>query len=494
MVKTERVIMWRITLYGRTSKAAKCPAGVLLMFSVVLLLSGRTLCQRPTHTSNRNSIESSKPQSQAIIQVPSSDESQHLLRTGEIINYKSAGSGRNRPDENKLRRVPRVGIDRVCSKHDFECTKDKISMDAIIMLHSLLDDDRNGNVDQSESDEFLRDELQYTDGFERNMLFHGGDKLISVDDLWRTWKLSSVYNWTVDDVVDWLVYHVELPQYVDIFRLNIVDGTQLPRLATNTHHYISGVLGIKNPVHKQKLSVKAMDVVLFGPPKKAHSYIKDVAVVASLVIALGGCWFAYAQHKYSQNNVKRMMKDMESLQKAEESLIEMQNKLEKAEQEQLSVSREKKNLEEKYRDEIEAAKAEAERLKNAREGSLEEMSRLKLAEEELKQVRSALKRAEKEIESREAGAPSELQPYLQLTHEIELMHYHAKRHAAERQLISAREECERIRKKRNTVMGAMRMAHSNSMDEIDQRIANARAALEEVRITLQERLHRWGFL
>lgn len=55
-------------------------------------------------------------------------------------------------------------------------------------------------------------------------------------------------------------------------------------------------------------------------------------------------------------------------------------------------------------------------------------------------MRSALKRAEKEIESRGAGAPSELQPYLQLTHEIELMHYHAKRHAAERQLVSAREE------------------------------------------------------
>lgn len=59
---------------------------------------------------------------------------------------------------------------------------------------------------------------------------------------------------------------------------------------------------------------------------EAHSYMKDVAVVASLVIAIGGCWFAYAQHKYSQHNIKRMIKDMESLQKAEESLTEMQNK------------------------------------------------------------------------------------------------------------------------------------------------------------------------
>lgn len=27
------------------------------------------------------------------------------------------------------------------------------------------------------------------------------------------------------------------------------------------------VLGIKDPIHKQKIALKAMDAVLFGPPK-----------------------------------------------------------------------------------------------------------------------------------------------------------------------------------------------------------------------------------
>lgn len=31
-------------------------------------------------------------------------------------------------------------------------------------------------------------------------------------------------------------------------------------------HYLS-YIGIKDPIHKQKISLKAMDVVLFGPPK-----------------------------------------------------------------------------------------------------------------------------------------------------------------------------------------------------------------------------------
>ena len=37
--------------------------------------------------------------------------------------------------------------------------------------------------------------------------------------------------------------------------------------------YVSNVLGIKDPIHKQKLALKAMDVVLFGPPKGGFCFI-----------------------------------------------------------------------------------------------------------------------------------------------------------------------------------------------------------------------------
>ncbi len=59
---------------------------------------------------------------------------------------------------------------------------------------------------------------------------------------------------------------------------------------------------------------------------EAHSYIKDIALVASLIIAVGGCWFAYVHHHYSQNHVKKMMKDLETLQRAEDALQELQEK------------------------------------------------------------------------------------------------------------------------------------------------------------------------
>ena len=46
-----------------------------------------------------------------------------------------------------------VSVISDCIKEDTECIKDKLSYDAISCLHRLIDDDHNGNVDQSESDE-----------------------------------------------------------------------------------------------------------------------------------------------------------------------------------------------------------------------------------------------------------------------------------------------------------------------------------------------------
>ena len=40
-----------------------------------------------------------------------------------------------------------------CIEEDTECNKDRFGYEAIQQLHRLIDDDRNGNVDQSESDE-----------------------------------------------------------------------------------------------------------------------------------------------------------------------------------------------------------------------------------------------------------------------------------------------------------------------------------------------------
>ncbi|XP_064414135.1 stromal interaction molecule 1b isoform X3 [Latimeria chalumnae] len=366
------------------------------------------------------------------------------------------------------------------------------SFEAIVSIHKQMDDDANGNVDVEESDEFLREDLNYHDPTAKHSSFHGEDKLISVEDLWNSWKTSEVYNWTVEEVVQWLISYVELLQYEEIFRRLQLSGRNMPRLAVNAT-FIKNVLKITDHSHRQKLQLKALDTVLFGPPLLTrHNHLKDFMLVVSIVIGVGGCWFAYIQNRYSKEHMKKMMKDLEGLQRAEQSLHDLQERLHKAQEEHRSVEVEKVNLEQKLQDEINTAKQEAQRLRELREGTENELSRQKYAEEELEQVRMALRKAEKELEHRSSwSAPDSLQKWLQLTHEVEVQYYNIKKQNAERQLLTAKEGAEKIKKKRNTLFGTFHVAHSSSLDDVDHKILAAKQALGEVTAALRERLHRW---
>nr|XP_046245535.1 stromal interaction molecule 1a isoform X2 [Scatophagus argus] len=368
-----------------------------------------------------------------------------------------------------------------------------LSYEAIRSIHKQMDDDANGNVDVVETDGFLREDLNYHDPKAKHNSFHGDDQFISVEDLWNAWKGSEVYNWTVDEVVEWLITYVELPQYVDAFRKMNFNGSAMPRLAVKNATLTLSILKILDRSHVQKLQLKSLDTVLFGAPlMNRHNHLKDFMLVVSIVIGMGGCWFAYIQNRYSKDHMKKMMKDLEGLQRAEQSLHDLQQKLQIAQEEHRTVEVEKVNLEQKLRDEINTAKQEAQRLRELREGTENELSRQKYAEEELEQVRMALKKAEKELESRSSWSPPEpLQKWLQLTHEVEVQYYNIKKQNAERQLLVAKEGAEKIKKKRNTLFGTFHVAHSSSLDDVDHKILAAKQALGEVTAALRERLNRW---
>uniref|UniRef100_A0A8C9YFV7 Stromal interaction molecule 1a n=1 Tax=Sander lucioperca TaxID=283035 RepID=A0A8C9YFV7_SANLU len=368
-----------------------------------------------------------------------------------------------------------------------------LSYEAIRSIHKQMDDDANGNVDVAETDGFLREDLNYHDPKAKHNTFHGDDQFISVEDLWKAWKSSEVYNWTVDEVVEWLITYVELPQYVEAFRKKNFNGSVMPRLAVKNTTLTLSILKILDRSHVQKLQLKSLDTVLFGAPlMNRHNHLKDFMLVVSIVIGMGGCWFAYIQNRYSKDHMKKMMKDLEGLQRAEQSLHDLQQKLQIAQEEHRTVEVEKVNLEQKMRDEIDAAKQEAQRLRELREGTENELSRQKYAEEELDQVRMALKKAEKELESRSSWSPPEsLQKWLQLTHEVEMQYYNIKKQNAERQLLVAKEGAEKIKKKRNTLFGTFHVAHSSSLDDVDHKILAAKQGLGEVTAALRERLHRW---
>ena len=168
--------------------------------------------------------------------------------------------------------------------------------------------------------------VQFDGDGRREKIFHKKDDEITVVDLWQTWAKSEVYNWTVDQTAEWLVHSVDLPQYAQVFIQKNVNGAKLP-LAASDPAFLTKVLGISNSIHRSKISLKAMDVVLFGPPKEPTNWMKDIIVSGLLVALLTALFWAYKQKKRSEEHLFKMMKDMESLTKAEKILQDMQSKL-----------------------------------------------------------------------------------------------------------------------------------------------------------------------
>jgi hypothetical protein len=50
-----------------------------------------------------------------------------------------------------------------------------------------------------------------------------------------------VYNWTVDEVIQWLITYVELPQYEETFRKLQLTGHAMPRLEIEWDFSLEGV-------------------------------------------------------------------------------------------------------------------------------------------------------------------------------------------------------------------------------------------------------------
>lgn len=339
--------------------------------------------------------------------------------------------------------------------------EDRPGLEAIKALHQQLDDDQDGTIEPSETGDFIKADLKFEGDRRREKLFHNKDVEITVADLWVTWVKSEVYNWTVDQTVDWLKFNIDLPQYAPQFIDNKVDGTKLP-LAASDPSFLSKKLGITNPIHKSKISLKAMDVVLFGPPKEPTNWLKDLILTLLLIALVSALFWAYNQKKRSEEHLAKMMKDMESLTKAERILQDMQTNIGKGEEGQYS------NM-----DPV---------------GGEEEMGRLR---EEVEILRGELHRAEVELEDKCWVAPTVLQHWLQMTYELESQVYNEKRRSAEMQMEVAKDACEKLKRKRSSLVGAFVSTHGRSIEDVDKSILDAKTSLLEVTQDLSERSRRW---
>lgn len=130
-------------------------------------------------------------------------------------------------------------------------------------------------------------------------------------------------------MVGWLEVHVELPQYSEAFRENDITGRQLPHLAINADQILQNSLQITDSQHKRKIQLRAMDIILFGPPA-ARGRWKDYILKISILLALCLVIYAIRQRRLSK---ARMDFFIEDLRQKEEELAKLKSKFEANEKE-----------------------------------------------------------------------------------------------------------------------------------------------------------------
>ncbi|EJW74640.1 hypothetical protein WUBG_14451, partial [Wuchereria bancrofti] len=210
-----------------------------------------------------------------------------------------------------------------------EKLRDPEGYEAITQLHHQMDDDQSGSIDRFESTDFLKEDMQLggLDRAKREHAFHHNhDELITVDDLWEAWFACEERSWTTTDMVNWLENTVRLPQYASVFIGMEIDGRALPRMAVANSTYLLSDLGIKNSVHKQKLRLKALDVVLFGFSDGNASRLKDIALSVLVIVLVTVLFVLKMQRTRSHMQMEQLAAKLSQLKSMQSNFEDIQQK------------------------------------------------------------------------------------------------------------------------------------------------------------------------
>ncbi|GMR42204.1 hypothetical protein PMAYCL1PPCAC_12399 [Pristionchus mayeri] len=336
-----------------------------------------------------------------------------------------------------------------------EKVRDRRGFEAIGEIHKEMDDDHSGSIDRTESSGFMAEDMNMrsTERARREKAFHGEDDSITVDDLWEAWFESSERSWTTQELVYWIVNVVNLPQYAPLVEAMQLDGKILPRLAVLNSTFMNDKFKIKSSVHRQKLRLSALDVVLFGY-RDNSSRAKDIALAALLVLLTLVVVLMVRQRR-------RASVEMNSLANQLEELNSMKSHLE--------------DTTEKMR---------------------EERSRRQTNDgHEVQLLKDQLDEANKKLETSHSGgtAPLILQPLLRKTCEVELNYLNKQRAECVVEMKGAIDEVDKLRKKQATLVASLKLATgaSTGSDQIDAKIFGLKSRMESIQATTREAQERW---
>ncbi|XP_018020211.1 uncharacterized protein LOC108676613 isoform X2 [Hyalella azteca] len=399
-------------------------------------------------------------------------------------------------EEESLLTVTATGDQGPCVVVDSLCLpeEDVSSYEAIRSLHRLLDDDKSGQIDMNESVEFLKEELTITDGYnsrQRN-LHNNSDRFISVEDLWFIWKRSEVHNWTVEETVTWMSETVGLPQYADTIVSHGINGSYLPRLTMNRGNYLGTELGIKGLSHRTKVTVKAMDAVLFGPPKVSRN--KDLLIAGLVtVILLGLGYIIHRNHKMRSYHTRLIMQ-IEELQLEEAKYRQSSSKGGDKHAEVLTSDSQNDAPDSGVMGDISDLSSTHEEDYDTYDGGRQGSS-----EDAPDSVDTCGYCDDDYSQTGGSGTPPQgseldrasLVHWLQVTYQKEKHVLDVKRKQAQREFAKANEICNKLRAQGKNPLNLFSLMHGK-MDNVEKTISLARATMQEVQRDENERQDRWS--
>ncbi|WKX99918.1 hypothetical protein Q1695_014635 [Nippostrongylus brasiliensis] len=339
-----------------------------------------------------------------------------------------------------------------------EKVRDAAGYHAIAEIHREMDDDHSGSIDRKETTGFMTEDMHMrgSDRLRREHAFHGDDDAITVDDLWEAWFESDERAWTNEQVLNWIVNEVNLPMYAErIVQLNI-DGTVLPRLAVHNSTYMTNQLGIKSSVHRQKLRLNALDVVLFGH-RNPSSKTKDIAL-ALLLLLLTSVLILYVKQR----------------RRARLQVTELSQKL-----------KELKNMENEF-DHVQKKWHEERSKRSTTDGGI--------SQHEVDNLRVQLEAAERRLEENGmGGTPLALQPLLRKTCEIEMAFLEKQKQECVKEMREAIEMVDRLQKKTTSVLSSLKLATgaASSSDQVDSKIFALKSRMDKIQVLTRETQERW---
>ncbi|KAL3317808.1 hypothetical protein Ciccas_003532 [Cichlidogyrus casuarinus] len=360
-----------------------------------------------------------------------------------------------------------------------ECDRQNKAYSAIKSLHTRLDKNKDGGIDFKETNGYLSEDLAQTVPSERVQKLYESDNHINPNELWDVWTQNDAYLWTVQDVKKWLIDVVDLPQVVEAFMHNAVDGKSLPLLIDESGDFILNTLGVSSPIYREKLALKALEVILFGVPKHLGSIWLVSFLLSIILLFTGTLAFSYTQQKKSKSQMKRMEQELDALNAVVRYMRDIREQSEEIES---------------NRDLI-YSKSQLQLTAGEKSNSVDEMNELEKLRSELSQSRKEIIYLKRQLQNVPNGAapPSPLLcTWLQITFEVETNYSKEKKLRAENFVKETQDNHNKLRKKASSIWGTLKSSHDASFEKIHSDIEKARSSLDAVKQDLDERAQRWA--